>query len=293
LRYVTDNPSKVSATTSRLAAECGVGLRDARRTLLTDDLTAFSELSGRGTFPWVIGKGMPHSICPECITASGSDPYWQRLWRIATTTHCPLHKRLLIDRCPGCLAPYGIKLPKSTQLDVCDVCGLEIASVATPGGTDHPPVPRFGGASIAAVSGHRFPVGDVAPREWWKGVCRLLNLVSTPHIAEALLDLDIPDHYAIGLLHLAKAGAGKVRFANRDPAQRARMIGFIEWLLTPWPDRFLSVVPQAARDWSHWLLSAPLPTWLEQLCHAHRPPPIPRQRVLRLRLRVRPVIGGE
>lgn len=280
-----DNPREQAEWPARLANACGVHANVAWATLATDAVKALSNGSTRGG-EWLMGPGMRHSICPECITDGGEDPGWQRLWRFATTTHCSIHERVLVDRCPDCQQCFRISVFQSTSLSRCENCSLEITAMSGGPPRASTQVTRFGGAAFTAPQRQPFPVGDVDRADWWLGVKRLIQLVSRPHVAAALLDREPPEPYCTGLLQIAKTG--KVLFVREDAAQRAQMLGFVEWLLSPWPDRFLATFGRAVPDWRRHLLMSPrLPRWLYDLCMAHSRPLVQR----RLRFSSRPCMA--
>jgi TniQ len=61
-------------------------------------------------WPWLIPIGRSHrsgaiagfQFCPLCL--SSSEPYFRWQWRIAFVCCCPVHRVLLVDRCPECRA---------------------------------------------------------------------------------------------------------------------------------------------------------------------------------------------
>ena len=272
-----DNPREETEWPARLAAACGVRAEVVRATLVTDAVKALSD-GALGKGGWLMSPGMRHSICPECIADGDDDPAWQRLWRLATTTHCSVHGRLLVDRCPDCQQIFRISVSQSTSLSRCETCSLEITALSSGPAVAYAPTTRFGGPAVIAGSLQPFPVGDVDCTAWWLGVKRLIQMISRPHIAAALLELEPPEAYCTALLRIAKTG--KVWLPQEDAAQRAQMLGFVEWLLSPWPDRFLHTFARAVPDWRRDLLmSTRLPGWLHRLCMAHSWPRI--QRTLR------------
>jgi len=47
----------------------------------------------------------PPKICPGCLSEFG---YIRRIWDLTAVTTCPLHKCLLLDRCPNCLKQLSL-----------------------------------------------------------------------------------------------------------------------------------------------------------------------------------------
>lgn len=62
-------------------------------------------------WPWLIPIGRSHrsgtiagfQFCPLCLNSG--DPYFRWQWRISFVCCCPVHRVLLVDRCPACRAP--------------------------------------------------------------------------------------------------------------------------------------------------------------------------------------------
>jgi hypothetical protein len=62
-------------------------------------------------------------VCPDCIRAKG---YCRQTWDLVLVTTCPLHKRLLLSKCPGCGA--GIRWARSVLSRCACGCNWEMAS---------------------------------------------------------------------------------------------------------------------------------------------------------------------
>ncbi len=70
--------------------------------------------------------------CPYCL-ADDQNPYFRRVWRLATTIFCLRHARRLIDRCPACqqaLVPFD-QAALAPQ-NFCAHCLFDLRRAATP-----------------------------------------------------------------------------------------------------------------------------------------------------------------
>lgn len=54
--------------------------------------------SGQSVVQYLVQPARPR-LCPKCLSES---PYCRRIWDLSTVTVCPVHRCLLINRCPGC-----------------------------------------------------------------------------------------------------------------------------------------------------------------------------------------------
>lgn len=97
-----------------------------------------------GTLQWIQTLKMYHrkrqgfglQLCPYCLQEDVI-PYFRKAWRVTFNTICPIHRCMLIDRCPSCL--IGIAFHRvetgdqkteslNWSLSSCHHCGYEIAN---------------------------------------------------------------------------------------------------------------------------------------------------------------------
>lgn len=105
-----------------------------------------------------------YRFCPHCL-ATQSTPFFSVYWRFSAWQHCPIHKCLMAERCPRCLA--SVTLPTSlinagprnqglAYLSICTTCGHDLQKTATLG-LDHPHVV----GKIASLSAGRAIVNAI------------------------------------------------------------------------------------------------------------------------------------
>ncbi len=86
-------------------------------------------------------------FCPECLDAFGAEPYEPLAWSLRRVTACPVHARMLVDRCPACgLRQRSIRY--RAVPGACRGCRAPLRT-ATPGG----PAPDWDRWSSASLSG--------------------------------------------------------------------------------------------------------------------------------------------
>ena len=92
-----------------LHEKTGVSEERIRHTTLSSLEGKLAErITSRGTARFLLPLGIYHRVrsrhgiqfCPDCL--SEGVPYYRRKWRIALTTVCINHRRLLHDNCPRC-----------------------------------------------------------------------------------------------------------------------------------------------------------------------------------------------
>lgn len=64
-------------------------------------------------------------ICPWCLRAD-AQPYLRLNWRLSFFTVCPIHGRLLLDRCPSCAEPFSILRQDGRGTICCPGCGADL-----------------------------------------------------------------------------------------------------------------------------------------------------------------------
>lgn len=124
-------------------------------TLRTFEGVLFRRFRAAGTLQWIQTLLMYHrkrqgyglQVCPRCLR-EGEQPYYRRIWRVSFNTVCPLHQRMLLDRCPACgagIAFHRTDIGRDQLHDMprlmlaCHRCGLNLSNVDAPAlhGYDH------------------------------------------------------------------------------------------------------------------------------------------------------------
>jgi hypothetical protein len=97
---------------ARLEEATGVSAIELRvRTFHRWSSTVFGEDIGLGHLRWLPSANVVRhrssfgqQVCHECL-AESSIPHMLIAWRFGLVHSCPLHRRLLLDRCPACGSP--------------------------------------------------------------------------------------------------------------------------------------------------------------------------------------------
>ena len=90
----------------------------------------------RGRTKWILRSGVRSrnwrnaglQYCPVCL-ATDESPYFRRTWRLALWAACPIHSKVLLDRCTGCgthVMPH-----RSPEMCLCWNCGFDLRTAPT------------------------------------------------------------------------------------------------------------------------------------------------------------------
>lgn len=71
----------------------------------------------------ILRRGCASRLCPVCLHED-RDPYARRAWQLPFAVGCPRHDVLLLEKCPGCQAPFRL-MERSVPLPFghCEACG--------------------------------------------------------------------------------------------------------------------------------------------------------------------------
>jgi hypothetical protein len=117
-------------------------------TLRTFEGVLFRRFRPAGTLQWIQTLLMYHrkrqgyglQVCPRCLR-EGEQPYYRRIWRVSFNTVCPLHQRMLLDRCPACgagVAFHRTDIGRDQLHDMprlmlaCHRCGIDLSTCDSP-----------------------------------------------------------------------------------------------------------------------------------------------------------------
>jgi hypothetical protein len=177
-------------------------------------------------------------FCPECL-ASDAAPYLRLTWRLSFITVCPIHKRLLLDRCPHCGEPFNVLRQDSRGPMSCWSCGVDLGQSRC----EPPPV------DAETVQAELLAILD---QGWMDmGAYGPVHSISAFDILDHLTRLLSSGRYALAL---------RAWIAAREPAlalppetipraregvllaTRARsvLVPMAYWLMAAWPTRFIS-----------------------------------------------------
>jgi hypothetical protein len=219
-----------------------------------------------GNTPWILPLGIYHRtrrhrgllFCPDCLRADGSNPYFRTQWRLALALVCPKHQVLLQEQCPWCEQPimfFRQELGRKsnladTPISTCFHCKGDLAqSACIPA-----PVPLVDaqvewyrilteGWTTAVAYPHLY---FVVLRQLAQILCSRKAACLPLQIALAnLVNLDLPN---VALNNVQEA----LSFEHLPLASRRVLLLQAHWLLTDWPNRFISFMKQ------HRIASTPL-----------------------------------
>lgn len=201
-------------------------------------------------WPWILVMGCRNHFhagglqcCPECM--DGSVPHYLIQARLAWHTCCPLHRSLLVDRCPRCFSALqpGL-LHVGDSLAQCHHCGGQLSACA------HRPCPEEALAFQGFADGlfgrsTAFGQAEVSFGEWMfiaRVIISLLRSIVRHPTASSrlfcrLLEVDL-DGVPVSSLGLP--------FEFLEPAERCALIGPVWVMMRAGPERFIESAKEAS-----------------------------------------------
>jgi len=207
--------------------------------------TIYGDDDGLGRLRWLptatIGRhrsSFGQQICPECLADDGGAQLLME-WRLGFVHSCPVHRRLLIDRCPGCGSPIqSLAAPAGVgRFDLCVACGGHLeAPTADPTSSDdlalqacHVLVAETGQASLGTY-------GAIHPLLYFEILRLVYRLLATGRFS-----LAIRRRFA-DLLEDRPESIPRLKEVDRlPPRARRALLRVADHLLGDWPDRFISM----------------------------------------------------
>lgn len=177
-------------------------------------------------------------ICPWCLRAD-AEPYFRLAWRLAFVTTCPLHGRLLMDRCPTCNEPFNALRMDNVREMRCASCAADLRRfTADAQPVDAVPAQREVMA-IVAQGWHRMggygPVYSFAVLDVLALLARFLAGGRHAHALRAWVAAQVP-MFAVPPETIPRAREG----ALLTPRARSVLVSMAHWLLGEWPERFVA-----------------------------------------------------
>lgn len=271
-----------------LAEGTGVGLARARQTTLSDLAgVVFERLNPNGNTAMILPLGIYHRIrshhgtqfCPECL-ATDPSPYFRRRWRLAAWVVCPVHRRLLHDRCPRCGSPVNFhraemghrRQARSRPPVFCSTCRCDYRGARVTG------LPAEALRGLAAWQ-RRFDEGldegkvrlnprvSLDPLAFFLGLRLLLSVVcrcNSAHDLRWLLAERGPFPDRLPFLR------GRGEFERMGVFERARALCWAEMMLEDWPSRLINWCLGTGTLSSAFTKDRlPLPFWLGSVVFEH------------------------
>lgn len=224
--------------------------------------------------PWLIplaasnSKRYGPSFCAECL-CNDVQPHYRLAWRFAFVVACPLHGRLLLDRCPTCEHPAWpswlrtVSDWRSVNLQRCPGCGEGLCR-PTQESLDNSPSTELWACTVNQVVPPSTPQCS-STAELFGGLrvlCQLLLRSSGNPLYSRIPQLLATTQS--GLLSEASGGAIEVM-----PIQvRVPVIAAAFWLLQDWPRRFLDIARSSGLSKQNFAsLQIAHPVWMADAIH--------------------------
>jgi hypothetical protein len=177
-------------------------------------------------------------FCPECL-ASDPEPYLRLPWRLAFLATCPVHGRLLLDRCQVCQEPFSVLRQDNRLGIVCGSCGADLRTFLA----DAPlfEAARVQQALLGRLADGWWPLGDygdvyaVAAFEILAILTRLLAGGTHAYALRERIGRDAPN-LAVPPSAVPRAREG----ALLGPRARNVLIPMACRLMEDWPYRFVA-----------------------------------------------------
>lgn len=208
-------------------------------TLRTFEGVLFRRFRAAGTLQWIQTLLMYHrkrqgyglQVCPRCLR-EGEQPYYRRIWRVSFNTVCPLHQRMLLDRCPACgagIAFHRTDIGRDQLHDMpklmltCHRCGIDLSTCDPPAlhGYDAAVLQAHLDLCQALQSGHKLDRGRLDVMHHLGGLMQ----ASTDRLklqAFAAERLDAPTF---------PRSAKRISIESRELAERHHYMLMISWMM--------------------------------------------------------------
>lgn len=176
-------------------------------------------------------------------------PYFRRSWRMAFSTSCPLHRRLLADRCADCGAPAV--LHRGAYMS-CHICGLGYCDTATRPVTYESA--KFGWGLIKKSEGAitSFDAAtSVHPIIYFETIRQLVKVLLSSRRGSELRDETARQFHVYSNISLHDGVEGA--FEMLEPTQRHMILELAGILMSNWPSNLVRCC-SLSRNWRAWLL---------------------------------------
>lgn len=215
-------------------------------------------------------QGTGPSLCPDCISAD-AEPYVRIYWRFAFLTHCPTHRRLLIDHCHECGSPIWpssiFLIAASPRFDWirCLMCD-----------TEYKYSPREVLCDGEKLSLWNYIYRNQSPKGFEQVTSKGEFLDAVWVISQLLLRnqtsllwKSFPSFLAAPSISDADDPASK-RVEALPIQDRDRVLKAALWLLGDWPNRFVTTCETAGVSKHHFIANRQFhPDWLNEVIANH------------------------
>jgi len=220
---------------------------------------------GSGWVQWILPillrSRTSHGIqyCPDCL-AGDIEPHWRLNWRLAFTTTCPHHSRILCDTCPSCgaapnpLAIFKRKRPATEPVPVhlCRWCGYAFSdSRSHQHNSDAPSkgVVDFEASLLKALQENWIDVhghGLVHAIPFFRGLHIILTMLASKGQSGRLRETV---HHHLGMEYpptLVSGHSRRVLVERQNVCTRHQLMTMVAWLMEDWPHRFTHACREAS-----------------------------------------------
>lgn len=211
---------------------------------------------GKTPIAWLPSAGRAYArssfgqqVCPSCL-AEDQEPYFRTRWRLSFYTACSRHRRMMVDRCPGCSSP--INLPNAVagaSLGLCGLCGFDLRSIATAKAVDRDLAAQARLMRIAGGDWQQMGAyGYMHPILFFRLFALLYRLVASGRHALPLRQRLLPTRSEI-----RAEAIPRIREIDRHPARVRHILVRMAWkLVEDWPTRFVEACDEVGLH--RWLL---------------------------------------
>lgn len=248
-----------------LARGTGIQYVDAfNTTLAAYNAWIYLEHNPYGNSKWILPLGVYHRFrrgngiqyCPKCL-ANDREPYFRRKWRLGFVTVCAEHAIELLDGCPACRAPVCYhrremgrrnSLPDG-NMELCFRCGQNLSRVDSISISDEEMDFHRYLAKGLSNGWIEAPGGNpVYAHLYFDVLHQIMKLL----VSKRSRELGKIVGQASGIPEIIPS-AGHVEIEHLTISARRQLLRQAQWLLTDWPNRFISLCC-GNRVWSTWLL---------------------------------------
>ncbi len=247
---------------NELSEKTGTDIAVARGTTVRSyEGRLFARFKPSGSLPWILVlklyhrtfEGFGFQFCPHCLSED-MQPYFRRSWRVALSTTCDRHKRLLLDRCPECgsgVAFHRRDMGKGADgigelLSDCHYCGFDLRIAPAD------VVPRYNEAATTWLQSLRAELVSGADQDTVLeklAVMRQLTRLLTSTLARVVLHSHVCE--AVGIDEPLLTKGEKIPFESRSLLERHHLIQLVAWLMADLEPRLRSAWSARALRYNH------------------------------------------
>ncbi len=247
---------------NELSEKTGTDIEVARRTTVRSyEGRLFARFKPSGSLPWILVlklyhrtfEGFGFQFCPHCLSED-TQPYFRRSWRVALSTTCDRHQRLLLDRCPECgsgVAFHRRDMGKGADgigelLSDCHHCGFDLRIAQTV------VAPRYNEAAMGWLESLRAELVTGTDQDTCLeklAVMRQLTRLLTSTSAKVVLHPHVCE--AVGIDEPLLIKGEKIPFESRSLLERHHLIQLAAWLMADLEPRLRSAWSAQALRYNH------------------------------------------